>query len=47
MVVRYEQLPLVLRKLKLYDFEQSMVVEKLTILEVSKKEILVEEIRIN
>jgi 2'-5' RNA ligase len=43
----YEQLPLVLKELKPYDFGQSMVVDKLAILEVSKKEILVEEIRIH
>jgi 2'-5' RNA ligase len=43
----YEQLPLVLKELKLYNFEQSMSVDKLTLLEIENKEIVVEEISIN
>ena len=43
----YEQLPLVLNDLNLYDFEQSMVVDKLTLLEIESKEIVIEEISFN
>ena len=43
----YEQLPSVLDGLTQYNFEQSMVVDKLTLLEIEGKEIVIEEISIN
>ena len=43
----YEQLPSVLDGLTQYDFEQSMVVDKLTLIEIVSKEIVIEEISFN
>ena len=43
----YEQLPLILNDLNLYNFEQSMVVDKLTLIEIVSKEIVIEEISFN
>jgi len=43
----YDQLSLVLNELNLYNFEQSMAVDKLTLLEIENKEIVIEEISIN
>ena len=43
----YEQLPSVLEDLAQFNFQQNMLVDKLTLLEIESKEIVIEEISIN
>jgi len=43
----YDQLPLVLGDLNVYNFKQGMVVDKLTLIEMESKEIVIEEISFN
>jgi hypothetical protein len=45
--ISYEQLPSILKELNMFDFEQSMEIEKITLLEIDRKEKIIDEINLS